>query len=108
MYTNKERLSYVVSWDTLIHNLGHEKYFYFVIVTEVAMGHYGDWNWTLKKAIDEVDGISENSSQVDLRGLENKEKNGQISTISFLKNKLTIKPSTQQVSRIQKVQMDMI
>ena len=37
------------------------------------MGDYGDWNEKLKKAVDDLNDISEHSSHLDLRAMENKQ-----------------------------------
>lgn len=64
------------------------------------MGDYGDWNSRLRKAIDIADGISENSSSVDLQHLDNKQElNICTSTLSLLRSKFKRdKPSSQEVN----------
>lgn len=52
------------------------------------MGDYGDLNDKLKRTVDELDDISEYSSHVDLRALENKQEiNLQASKLSLLSHK---------------------
>lgn len=61
----------------------------FILVTEIAIGDYGDWNPKLTKAVDEMGDISENSSRVDLRALENRqETNRPASAMSLLNSKI--------------------